>query len=526
VLPFDRPRPAIPSRRAGAVALRLDAGPHARLAEAVGSAGADMLQVVQAALAMLLNVFGAGHDLVIGTTLPRDEELIDLEPMIGPFARPLPLRTDLSADPTFLDVVGRAQEAFRQARQHLDVPFEKIVQLLNLPASLSRHPVFQVGLEVSEEDPGAWAAADLPALRTSVQPGGAEAIELDLSFRLTERRDDDYNENGIEGTLYYAVDLFDQATAESLARRLVRVLEQVAADPHRRISQLDVLLDDAERELPAEAPPVWSGPVPSSVADLAKDGPLGALVLDDLLRPAAPGGVGELYITGPAVDAVPANRSMACPFGEAGRRMLPTGALARWSSDRLIVLGERRRSSASAKPRMGDFEVLLPLRVGGDRPPLFCVHASGGLSWSYGPLLQELPPNQPVYGVQARGLTRTESLPGSVEEMAADYVRQIRTVRPTGPYHLLGWSLGGRIAQAMAALLEAEGDEVGLLTLLDAYPIAVGRKQRRSGGEESAIDKLMEQQMELAAGLIQGAGARERLEEVMRNLSSVGPARR
>jgi nonribosomal peptide synthetase CepC len=151
------------------------------------------------------------------------------------------------------------------------------------------------------------------------------------------------------------------------------------------------------------------------------------------------------------------------------------------------------------------------------------VHASGGLSWSYGPLLQELPQNQPVYGVQARGLTRTEPLPGSVEEMAADYVQQIRTVRPTGPYHLLGWSLGGRIAQAMAALLEAEGDEVGLLTLLDAYPIAVGKKRRGSGDEASAIDKLMEQQMELAAGLIQGAGARERLEEVMRNLSSVGP---
>jgi len=523
VLPFDRPRPAIPSRRAGMVALRLDAGPHARLAEAVDSAGADTLQTVHAALAMLLNAFGAGHDLVIGTTLPRDEELIDLEPMIGPFARPLPLRTDVSADPTFLEVVGRVQEAARQARQHLDVPFEKIVDLLDLPASLSRHPVFQVGLEVSEEDLGAWDAAELPAVRTSVEPGGVEAIELDLAFRLTERRDEDDNGNGIEGTLHYAADLFDQATVESLARRLVRVLEQVAADPHRRISQLDLHLDDAERELPAEAPPVWSGPVPSAIADLVQDGPLGALVLDDLLRPAAPGGVGDLYITGPAVEAGPAHRGMACPFGDAGRRMLPTGLLARWSSGRLIVLGERRRTSASAKTGTGDFEVLLPLRVGGDRPPLFCVHASTGLSWNYGPLLQGLASNQPVYGVQARGLTRTEPLPGSVEEMAADYVQQIRARQPTGPYHLLGWSLGGRIAQAMAALFEAEGDEVGLLVLLDAYPTYMGKKARGSGDEQHALDKLKEQQVELAAGLIQGTGARARLEEVMRNLSGVGP---
>ncbi|MFI6924023.1 amino acid adenylation domain-containing protein [Nonomuraea spiralis] len=522
VLPFDHPRPAVPSRRAGTVAVRLDTGPHARLTQAVDAAGADPLQAVHAALAMLLAASGAGGDLVIGTTLPRDEDLIDLEPMIGPFARPFPVRTDVSADPTFLEVVARVQEAVREARQHLDVPFEKIVELLDLPASLSRHPVFQVGLEVSEEDAGAWDAAELPALRTEAVPGGDEAVELDLAFRLTERRDEDDHEDGIEGTLRYAADLFDRATAESLARRLVRVLEQVAEDPHRRVSDLDLLLDDTERERPAEAPAVWSGPVPPAVAGL--DGPLGALVLDDLLRPVVPGAVGELYVTGPAVDAGPAGQGTACPFGPEGRRMLRTGSLARWSaSGALTVLGERRRSSAAARTGVGDFEVLLPLRPGGDRPPLFCVHASGGLSWNYGPLLRHLPSNQPVYGVQARGLARTEPLPGGVEEMAADYVEQIRAVQPAGPYHLLGWSLGGRIAQAMARLLAAEGAEVGLLALLDAYPTYMGKKGRGDGRDQEALNKLTERDVELAAGLVQGAGARSRLKEVMRNLSDVGP---
>nr|ACJ60991.1 TEG8 [uncultured soil bacterium] len=522
VLPFDRPRPAVPSRRAATVALRLDAGPHARLMEAVDSAGADTLQVVHAALAMLLTKFGAGHDLVIGTTLPRDEDLIDLEPMIGPFARPLALRTDVSGDPTFLEVLARTQEAVRAARQHLDVPFERIAELLDLPASLSRHPVFQVGLEVSEEDIGAWDATELPALRTSVEPGGPEAIELDLAFRLIERRDEDDNEDGIEGTLRYAADLFDQATAESAARRLVRVLEQVAENPHRRISDLDIFLDDAERGRPAVAPAVWSGAVPPVVADLAKDGPLGALVLDDQLRPVAPGAVGDLHLAGPGVDAGTADQpSVPCPFGTAGRRMLLTGLLARWSSaGTLTIVGEQRRSSASVRTGTGDYEVLLPLRVGGDRPPLFCVHASGGLSWNYGPLLRHLPSNQPVYGVQARGLARTEPLAGSVEEMAADYLEQIRIVQPTGPYHLLGWSLGGRIAQTMAALLEAEGEEVGMLALLDAYPTYMGRKSSR---DEEALERRKEQDLEHAGALVQGAGARSRLEAVMRNLWEVGP---
>ncbi|GAA3130252.1 non-ribosomal peptide synthetase [Streptosporangium carneum] len=529
VLPFDRPRSAVSSRRAGTVSLRLDAGAHARLVEAVDSAGAHTFQIVHAALAMLLTRLGAGHDLVIGTTLPRDDDLIDLEPMIGPFARPLALRTDVSGDPDFLEVVTRAQEAIRSARQHLDVPFARITELLDLPVSLSRHPVFQVGLEVHEEDIGAWDATELPALRTSVEPAGPEAIELDLAFRLTERRDEDDNEDGIEGVLHYAADLFDQATAESLARRLVSVLEQVAEDPRRRVSDLDVLLDDAERGRPAEAPAKWSGAVPPVAADLAEGGPLGALVLDDQLHPAVAGGVGDLYLTGPAVDAGPDDRTTACPFGATGRRMLPTGLLARWSSaGTLIVVGERRRSSGSVKTGTGDFEVLLPLRAGGNRPPLYCVHASGGLSWNYAPLLRSLPPNQPVYGVQARGLARTEPLAAGVEEMAADYVEQIRAVQPSGPYHLLGWSLGGRIAQEMARVLEEQGEEVGLLALLDAYPTDVGRLRRPRGDEadqEAAdFDRQQEQQAELAAGVAAETGARKRLDEVMEHLARVGPS--
>jgi nonribosomal peptide synthetase CepC len=263
-------------------------------------------------------------------------------------------------------------------------------------------------------------------------------------------------------------------------------------------------------------------------ADLAGDGPLGALVLDDQLRPVVPGAVGDLYLTGPAVDAGSADHTVACPFGTEERRMLHTGLLARWSSaDALVIIGERRRSSTSVTTGTGDFDVLLPLRAGGNRPPLYCVHASGGLSWNYAPLLRSLPPNQPVYGVQARGLARTEPLPGSVEEMAADYVEQVRAVQPTGPYHLLGWSLGGRIAQAMATLLEAEGEQVGVLALLDAYPTDVGRLSRVRGDgpnrEAEALDKQQEQQVELAAGIARQAGARSNLEEVMRNLRRVGP---
>ncbi|MGW2255968.1 alpha/beta fold hydrolase, partial [Kitasatospora sp. NPDC001660] len=117
------------------------------------------------------------------------------------------------------------------------------------------------------------------------------------------------------------------------------------------------------------------------------------------------------------------------------------------------------------------FEVLLPLRTGGDRHPLFCVHGAGGLSWPYSSLLKHIGAEYPVYGLQARGLDGTDArIATSVEEMAADYVEQIRSVQPEGPYHLVGWSFGGLVAHEVATLLTEAGAEVALLANLDSTP--------------------------------------------------------
>ncbi|MFJ6777757.1 amino acid adenylation domain-containing protein [Streptomyces yangpuensis] len=116
----------------------------------------------------------------------------------------------------------------------------------------------------------------------------------------------------------------------------------------------------------------------------------------------------------------------------------------------------------------GALDVLLPLRAAGTAAPLFCVHPAAGISWVYSGLLRHLDPDRPVHGLQARGLRGGS--PSSVTEIAEDYVRQIRAVRPEGPYHLLGWSFGAVVAQAMAVALQAAGQEVGLLALLDGLP--------------------------------------------------------
>ncbi|MFC7615769.1 thioesterase domain-containing protein [Actinokineospora soli] len=126
-------------------------------------------------------------------------------------------------------------------------------------------------------------------------------------------------------------------------------------------------------------------------------------------------------------------------------------------------LGEPRSSGAALRP-------LLPLRANGADRPLFCVHPGMGLSWPYAGLARHL--DVPVYGLQTRALTDPAYRVASVAEMAADYLGQIRRVQPHGPYRLLGWSFGGVVAHAMAAQLQAAGEEVELLALMDAYPAA------------------------------------------------------
>jgi amino acid adenylation domain-containing protein len=138
------------------------------------------------------------------------------------------------------------------------------------------------------------------------------------------------------------------------------------------------------------------------------------------------------------------------------------------------------------------FDMLLPLRPHGLRPPLFCIHPAGGLSWSYAGLLRHLHPDHPVYGLQARGLTEPGALPATLEDMVTDYVDLLRTVQPTGPYHVVGWSFGGAVAHAIAVRLQHQGEPVALLGMLDSLPIDAQRSSNPLPEEHDILALLLE----------------------------------
>ncbi|WP_432077259.1 condensation domain-containing protein, partial [Streptomyces wuyuanensis] len=215
-LPVDFPRPAVASHEGASVEVNIPAEVHARLVELSRSCGASVFMTVQAALAVLLSKMGAGQDIPIGTPVAgrTDDALDDL---VGFFVNTLVLRTDLSGDPTFRQVVERVRDADLEAFAHEDVPFERLVEILNPARSMARHPLFQVMLtfqNVAEPD------LVLPGLAVRPERTAVAAAKFDLSFTLGESHASDGAPAGLTGRLDYRTDLFADGTARSLADRL------------------------------------------------------------------------------------------------------------------------------------------------------------------------------------------------------------------------------------------------------------------------------------------------------------------
>ncbi|KAG0200114.1 hypothetical protein BGX28_006754, partial [Mortierella sp. GBA30] len=136
------------------------------------------------------------------------------------------------------------------------------------------------------------------------------------------------------------------------------------------------------------------------------------------------------------------------------------------------------------------YDVLLPIKPRGSRPPLFCVHPGIGLSWCFTGLSTQMDLDQPLYGLQARGFTgsgKNEKMAATLEEMVLDYIDQVRSIQPHGPYHLLGYSFGGLVAHTMAAYLEKQGERVALVALMDTLP-DLGRSKQYPSGEDEDDD--------------------------------------
>ncbi|HZC76393.1 MAG TPA: condensation domain-containing protein, partial [Ktedonobacterales bacterium] len=244
-LPLDRARPAVWSYRGASLPLMLGPALHGKLLALARDSGASLFMVLQAALATLLTRLGAGGDIPIGSPIAGRID-IALNDLVGFFVNTLVLRTDTSGNPSVRKLIGRVRTDNLSAYSHQDLPFERLVEVLNPARSLSRHPLFQVVLALQNNAP-----VDLEGLPGGliavVEPVDTASAKVDLSIELTEQRGADGTPAGIVGSMEYATDLFDRSTVSVLAERLVRLLETAVAAPDRAIGRVDILTP-AERQ--------------------------------------------------------------------------------------------------------------------------------------------------------------------------------------------------------------------------------------------------------------------------------------
>ncbi|NEW37377.1 amino acid adenylation domain-containing protein [Nocardia cyriacigeorgica] len=240
-VPADRPRPPTPSYRGGTVTCAVDAATHRELHTVATGHNVSMFMLLHAALAVLLHRMTAVDDIAVGTPIAgRGDPALDR--MVGMFVNTLVLRTRVDADAAFTDLVAEVRDTDLDAFASADLPFERLVEVLNPARSQSHHPLFQVMLSVRNEP---IRVLELPGLRIDAEDTDTGIAKFDLQFTLTENRTARREPAGLSVSVDFAHDLFDEETAARFGKRFVRLLTAIAANPATAAGDLD-MLDPAE----------------------------------------------------------------------------------------------------------------------------------------------------------------------------------------------------------------------------------------------------------------------------------------
>jgi amino acid adenylation domain-containing protein len=244
-LPYDRPRPAVPSHRGGTVPFSVSAELHTRLDRLASEKRMPVSMLVQTALVALLSRLGAGTDLPIGTIISgRDNE--EYDELIGPFMNTIVMRTDTSGNPTFNVLLERMRSVSLDVGSNSEVPFARVVEELSPARSSAGNPLFQILVTAQ------WAGdftLRLPGLSTAAGSATTRTAKFDLWLDLVAADNGPGGCAGITGSWEYAMDLFDEETVTSISERLVLMLAALVDDPDRQVGSVNILTDTERANL-------------------------------------------------------------------------------------------------------------------------------------------------------------------------------------------------------------------------------------------------------------------------------------
>nr|WP_232320262.1 non-ribosomal peptide synthetase [Rhodococcus sp. WMMA185] len=251
-LPTDRDRPQHRELVGARFRFDVDEGLHRRLASIARAHDATVFMAAHAVLAILMSRITGTDDVVIGSPVAGRAEAV-LDDVVGMFVNTLTLRTPVRGSDSFATLLADVRDRDLDAFAHSEVPFERVVEALDLPRTTARAPLFQVLFEFQDVRRPVPALSKLQVEEIDL---GITVSTFDLQLTLAEQYYEDGSPAGMNAGFTYAVDIFDASTVQRLAERFVRLLDAVLTDPDGPLGRLDLLApDEREALVPVCGPP-------------------------------------------------------------------------------------------------------------------------------------------------------------------------------------------------------------------------------------------------------------------------------
>jgi thioesterase domain-containing protein/acyl carrier protein len=406
----------------------------------------SLFMVLLAGFQALLHHYSNDEEIGVASC-GANRPLAEVEGVIGRFGNDILLRTSLSGNPTFRELLIRVREVALNAYSDQSLPFGQVVKEVTNRTDVNRNPPFQV-MFILQNAPR--ENRQIPGLSIEWFPLYAGTAKYDLNVWLKI-------EPTLEVILEYRTDLFRVATMKRVLEEYHTVLRTMVKDPGERVSNL--LISSKPGPTPVQRAPIGAKKIVAAKDRVApKDDVQSRLVELWTAAFGMPIDVDENFFE-LGGDSLLAAR-LFIQIEKAFQMELPLAVLLEAPTIRQLagiisapIVHSSRSSLVAVQPR-------------GTKPPLFCVHGHTGEIFYCRNLSLSLGVDQPVFGLRSQGLGG-ETPYFTVEEMAIHYLREIRTVQRKGPYFLVGYCFGGMIAYEMGRLLKTQGEEVALLVMFN-----------------------------------------------------------
>ena len=459
-LPSSGPRPPTRSYDAARANLRLAPEFYQGIKRVARDLRNTPFALLLTAYAVWLCRLGGREDVVIGVPF-AGQGALGLNTLVGQCVHTLPflIRCDRAA--AFVDQLNLTRQFILDAQEHWNSSYSTLVQKLNISSDPSRIPLVPV---IFNLDP-TLSEVQFSGCASRITSGPRFYFHYDLGFNLVEEDETllvecDYNTN-----------LFDSDTIRDWIGEFQRLLESIVSNPSEKLGGLLPVSPEAQSHQKCLQVKRQSRPL-----SLASHG--ASKIEEEYI---APRNDTEKRLARLWCETLKLNRvGSRANFFDLGGHSLAAGSLfAKIEEEfgRKLPLAtlltaptiEGLSMALQGGTTENSWSPLVPIQPSGSKPPLFLVHGAGGNVLLYRSLGEHLAPEYPLYGFQSKGLDGRSRPLHTIQEMAACYLRELRTVQPVGPYYLGGYCLGGTIAYEMAQILRREGEEVALVAMLDTY---------------------------------------------------------